>query len=610
MLAIRLLGTPQIILDQRPLAVSRRKSRALLYYLAVQTEPVSRDHLLTFFWPDHERPAAQRVLRTTLYTLRQAVGAALQAEDGTLSLTPETEVDARTFETQLAQANLETDQLRATLELYRGDFLANFTLPDPPEFDDWVAVERERYRRLAIRGHIRLGHQLEARDDFRAALDTLEQALTFDPFQEDVQRACLRLHYLAGDRAGAIRRYEDLRRLLDEELGVPPMDETRALYDAIITDTLPKGSGQPPTLSDQPAAGGAASLGEKSISHLPLPFIGRVDELQKLQTLTPAHKLILIEGEPGIGKTRLLREFIHTWRPAPDNNMLGLPFKLIGQARELEHTLSYQPMIEALRHVLADPNWPRLWAELDLSPVWRVEMAQLLPELSVPMPDPKIRAANEARLWEGVHQFLRAIARRQPVVLTLDDLHWADASTLGLLGYLVRQVGQVTAPIFFLAATRPAAAASHLAILQDALRREGFLEIVPLARLTAADITALARQLSPHYTYPLGNWLNRGSEGHPFFLAELVSYARQNNLLQPDGVVNLPALPATPTIPDTVYSFIRTRLARLSQVARRLLDSAVAAGHEFQFQVVARVAGLSDDRALEALDELQKSRCR
>ena len=97
-------------------------------------------------------------------------------------------------------------------------------------------MQRERYRRLAIRGLAALSRAYEAKGDLAAALDAIDRALASDPLQEDLQRAALRLHYLSGDRAGAIRRYEALRKLLDEEMGVPPMAETRELYDAIIKD--------------------------------------------------------------------------------------------------------------------------------------------------------------------------------------------------------------------------------------------------------------------------------------------------------------------------------------------------------------------------------------
>ncbi|MEK7786358.1 MAG: BTAD domain-containing putative transcriptional regulator, partial [Chloroflexota bacterium] len=207
MLSILLLGQPQILLDGKPLNITRRKSRALIYYLAAHdaNAPLSREHLLAFFWPDLDRPAAQQTLRTTLHGLRKTLGGLLVVEENTIALAPEVDIDVRRFGNNL-------QSLISNLQLYRAGFLDGFTLPDSPAFDDWAAIERERYRRLAVRGLTQLSQQHEANQNFAEALDALDRALAFDALQEDLQRAAMRLHYLAGDRAGAIRRYDSLRR--------------------------------------------------------------------------------------------------------------------------------------------------------------------------------------------------------------------------------------------------------------------------------------------------------------------------------------------------------------------------------------------------------------
>src|SRR5262249_46177510 len=157
-----------------------------------------------------------------------------------------------------------------------------------------------------------------------------------DPLQEDLQRAAMRLHYLAGDRASAIRRYEQLRRLLDDELGVPPLDETRALYDAIVTDTL---NDERRTMNDEPAASiihRSSFIAHRSES---LPSTGRTAELEQLRGLAPGQGLALIEGEPGIGKTRLAMEYLRDLDPAQGG---AGALVLIGAGRELEQALPYQ----------------------------------------------------------------------------------------------------------------------------------------------------------------------------------------------------------------------------------------------------------------------------
>ena len=597
MLSILLLGPPQLLRDGAPVALPRRRARALVYYLAAQAAPVRREQLLALLWQDNERSAAQQQLRSTLHSVRRALGPALVGDDP-LFIAPDVDVDQRA----LAAPQVGEAELAAALARYRDDFLAGFELPDAELFAEWLAAERERTRLLATRGLARLARMREQRADYAGALDALRRALGFDPLQEDVQRDAIRLHYLAGDRVGAIRRYEQLRELLDAELGVPPMRETQALYDAVVTDSLPHEKvtrWQSDKVTDAREAALTLSPGQLvTLSSDMLPFTGRDAELARLEVATAAGRLALIEGEAGIGKTRLAEEFV-----ARHGGLV-----LLGAARELEQSIPYQPLVAALRALVARPDWPALRERLGLEPLWLAEAARLLPELAraeqAAAPPPA--RPDEARLWEGVARLMLALARLAPVALVLDDLHWADASTLGLLGYLLRRIEGV--PLRILATARPAAPSTPLGALVTALTREGRLERMALRRLTPGETEALARSLSPAAASELAAWLQRSAEGNPYIIDELVRLARAEGILTPEGAVDARALLATPVVPQTVYSLIEARLARLSDAARRVLDAAVAAGREFEFELVARAAGLSESAALDALDELRAAR--
>ncbi|MEI8305863.1 MAG: AAA family ATPase, partial [Chloroflexales bacterium] len=325
-----------------------------------------------------------------------------------------------------------------------------------------------------------------------------------------------------------------------------------------------------------------------------LPFTGRSAELDRLRIAADAGRLAFIEGEPGIGKTRLAEEFL--------SRRGGLV--LVGEARELEQSLPYQPVVTALRGLVARSDWPSLRGRLALDPLWLREVARLLPEL-LSVPD-RLPPADESRLWEALARLLVALARVEPLALLIDDLQWADATTLGLLGYLLRRV--VGTPMVILATARPSDLRSPLGGLISALLREGRVEQLSLSRLAPDDTLALARSLSPIYAQPLASWLDRSAEGNPYIISELVSYARSSGLLVGGGTLNLSALSADPVVPQTVYSLIQGRLIRLSEGARRVLDAAVAVGREFEFDVAARAAALSEGAALDALDELRTAR--
>ncbi len=595
MISIHLLGVPKVLLDQAPLPLVRRKTRALLYYVSAQTQPQSRERLLALFWPDAPRSSAQQVLRTLLHGLRRDLGAALAADDQSIALAPDTWVDAREFEAALAQPAAEDAVFQAALELYQGEFLEGFSLPDSPDFESWMTVERERYRRLVQRGWARLAGTRAARGELAGALAALERALASDSLQEDLQREAMRLQYLTGDRPGAIRRYDQLRRSLDEEMGVPPMSETRSVYDAILKDDV-----EPPHVPlaaiDLAKPGRTRPAQPMVLAQVDqmLPFTGREAELAALRAAVADHKLALIEGEPGIGKTRLAAEFLRT----------AGGVALAGAARELEQALPYQPVIEALRGLAACAEWEQLAAGLRAAvpAFWLSQAAALLPELD-PSSQPGRASVDESRLWEAVYRLLAALAAQQPVTLFLDDLQWADASTLGMLAYLARQSGAV--PLRYLAATRPIPPRSPVATLVQSMTRESRVMRLSISRLGSPEIVAIARQLSPQYAYPLASWLERTSEGNPYVLAELVRHARENGLLLEGGEVNLNVLSATSIVPQTIYSLIQSRLDRLSEEARRILEAAVTSGRAFEFDVVARATGLSETAALDALSELR-----
>jgi DNA-binding SARP family transcriptional activator len=589
MLTILVLGPPQILVDSVAVAVPRRRARALVYYLAVQRRPVHRERLLALFWPDHDRTAARQLLRTTLHGVRQAVGPLIEGEED-LSISSDVEVDYRTLADAVTAPAVDETALARALARYRDDLLAGFTLPDAVPFTEWLAAGREHARLLAVRGYTRLARVAGARGDIAAALTALDRALAFDPLQEDLQREAIRLHYLAGDRVGAIRRYEQFRNLLDAELGVPPMRETRDLYDAIVTDRLhadlPGARAEPHKRPMTSGNGRDATT---------LPFIGRKAEMATLAT-TGAGRLALIEGEAGVGKTRLAFE-----AAAQHTAQGGLA--LTAAARELEQGLPYQPWIGALRDLLAHPDWRMLCANLNIAPVWFGEVARLLPEL-LPGAAPPTQA-DEARLWEGVARLLIALAQQKPLMLVLDDLHWADASSLALLGYVLRRAGDV--PLRMVATVRAADHPAPLRTLLTALIREGRLERILIRRLSITETESLARALSPRDAARLAPWLYRTTEGNPFVIAELVHHARTIGLLTSDGRLSA-TLPDEPIVPASVYSLIQERLARLSSAARRVIDTAVAVGRVFSFDVVARAAALSETAALDAINELLAAR--
>ncbi|MDR3575960.1 MAG: AAA family ATPase [Anaerolineaceae bacterium] len=604
---ILLLGSPSILIDQRPFETLRRKNRALIFFLAAHPEPVTRDQILALFWPDTPRPSAQQILRSMLHDLRKQFQTnTFLFEEDRLSVGPQVQVDTTQFEAGLASPGSNPSALAATMALYRGEFLEAFTLPDTPSFDDWLVSEREVYRSMALRGYSALSRLQEAEHNFSAALDTLSHALTFDPLQEDLQRDCLRLHYLNGDRAGAVRRYETLRKLLDEEMGVPPMPETRSMYEAIINDRLPTSKPKPAGMPVH------TPIVQPSRPAVPLlQFTGRASEIEKLKSLSSTGKLTLIEGAPGIGKTRLVEEFIYLTQK--QSRPAALPALIIkGVAHELEQGLPYQPVVDALRSLLTYPDWPVLRVNLDLPVVWLSEISRLLPELRTQItniPDP-LKSEDESRLWEGVLQLLQSLSRQRKIVLFFDDIHWADSSTVGLIGYLARRMSALG--IVMIVTARLLDVHSKLALLVKVLIHEQRLSQISLAPLSTDDTKAIAGQLTTKNPDLLSDWLYEHADGNPYFLTELVRHAYDTNVLHKDGEMDTVALDTFQILSPTIQNLILSRIINLTENARHVLDVAAAIGREFNFELVHQTLSVSEPArsesfTLDAFDELRAS---
>jgi predicted ATPase/DNA-binding SARP family transcriptional activator len=340
-LEVHLLGPPQIERDGAPVQFDTRKAVALLAYLAVEGGAHSREALAALLWPEYEPARAYANLRRTLWTLNRALGKEWLDADGesvSLRRRPGLWVDVEAFRQHLDDCDSHghgegglcdacRGPLVAAVERYRGDFMAGFTLRDSPPFDEWQFFQTEGLRQEQARALEKLGRCYTARGEFQQAIASARRWLALDPLHEPAHRRLMELYTWTGQRAAAVRQYQECTRVLEEELGLPPDEETQRLYQAIKADRLPS----PPdgTSLWQGETPGPPALAREPRHNLPTqltPFVGREPEIAEILRLLqdPQCRLLTLVGPGGIGKTRLALQTAQ--------NTLGHDLRAEGQA--------------------------------------------------------------------------------------------------------------------------------------------------------------------------------------------------------------------------------------------------------------------------------------
>ncbi|HSM59080.1 MAG TPA: protein kinase [Candidatus Sulfomarinibacteraceae bacterium] len=269
MLQIYLFGAPRIERDGDPVSISRRKAIALLAYLAVTGQPHSRDTLAAMLWPDYDQSGARANLRRDLSRLKQSVGDdVLLVDRSQVAMNRDAEwwLDVAAFSSGLQEVSGHRHeeqplcdecaaQLADVAALYTADFMAGFTLPDSPAFDDWQFFEAEGLRQDLAEGLQHLVDWHVHKRTYEGGIEYARRWLALDSLHEAAHRRLMQLYAWAGQQAAALRQYEECVRLLDEELGVEPEEETTALYEQIKSRQLQPPTPQPPA----PSAAAAAS---------------------------------------------------------------------------------------------------------------------------------------------------------------------------------------------------------------------------------------------------------------------------------------------------------------------------------------------------------------
>ncbi len=614
-LRVHLLGEFRVYRGGERLDLPTKPIKSLFAYLVTHRQRGFPPELLAgTFWGEASEEKARDSLNTALSVLRRAIPNSIITEYGNIRFNPELRcwLDLEEFERKLKESRgLERPGdrmkcLQRAVQLYQGDFMEGF-------YDDWVLLEQERLRELYLEALKGLVDCHKALKEYGQAIECCQMILKNSPLREEAHRELIYLYYLSGDRDAALLQYRECCKVLKKELGVEPLPETRALYEEIreraellISDRLSR-----------------ARLLLARYPELGAPFVGRAEELAKLIARWERAKagrggLVLIGGEAGAGKTRLVQELLGLITKEEASVLIGRCSRP-GPGAGTE--LPYQPLSEALRGYLpkVDP------AQLEgMKPLWLAEVAKLVPELGelVKLPEgltrrPQPEGEEQWRLTIALTEFLLALSEEawpeakpeaRPLLIFLDDLHQADESTLRYLHYLAHHL--LGKRILLLGTYRTEELGGALAELISRLHPQGLLERMSLGRLSREEAATLIREmLKLEGEEEFIEKIYQETEGNPFFIIELLKALIEGGALYfEEGMWRTPLAEVSEAhIPPTVRELISQRLRRLSPRGRKLLELAAVAGQEVELEVLAGANGSLEGELAEILEELTGS---
>ena len=597
---IQLCGRLSVELDGVELVGSLRGKQVplLLAYLVLNRErPVGRDELTDALWPDQAPRSQDGAMRTLLSRLRSSLGPDILTGRDELAIElPEpawVDVEAAVTEVGRAQRALAARDARAAWALAQVPFNIATRGLLPGTQAAWLEPRRReladiRLQALEVIGQAGLqlgGTQMASVE--RAARTLIET----EPYRESGYVLLMAALEAQGNVAEGLRVFEQLRALLRDELGVTPSPEALQTHERLLNP-----GGVRVTTAPSAGAAGAIEVPAELVAAAAGPLVGRRQQMAQLEEWWHAsgrERVMLLSGEPGIGKTRLLAE-------TAVRSFAGGAVILAGRSPE-ETLVPYQPFLEALGHYVFRAPIDELRA---VAREYGAELGRLIPGLrrrvpDLPPPDPGDPETDRYRLFEAVAGLLAEISSTVPVLIVLDDLHWADRPTLLLLRHLARSPHNSRVAILGAYRSREKWSEGFDAALAG-LRRERLtlgLEIPGLDEEEAMELVRLRAGGTPSLAFVQA--LYRETEGNPLFIEEIVRHLADSGVRSEDA--GAPELESV-GLPDDVREVISRRLERLDPETIEWLRVAAVIGRDFDAEVLEQVLGVEEERFLASLE--------
>lgn len=629
-LEFRILGSVDVVAHGQSLAPGGRRERALLALLLLSANRVvASERLVDELWPDRAPKEALHSLRVAVSRLRKAlheVGGAevlvTQSPGYLIRADPEA-LDLVRFEHLVVRAREEMARgepheagstLREALSLWRGPALADVA---DASFARAEGARLEEARLTALEARVEADLAAGRLAELPAELDALTRS---HPLREGLWGQRMLALYRSGRQAEALRSFQELRRILGEELGIEPTAPLAELERAMLRQE-PGLVGKPvdagPAAARKAAGGRARRSDHRPADRGPgtavpfaerTPFVGREAERAELRGLLDRAAageggLVLISGEPGVGKSRLAEELAAEAEAS---------FRvLVGHCYESGRDLPYMPWVELVEAAMVDTDPKELRRSLgDEAP----EFARLVPELRRLLPDipaPVELPPEQQRRYtfNSIREYVTRAARSQPRLYVLEDLHWADEPTLLLLEHLTERLSSIPCLIVGTHRDSPADITPQLAETLSSLVRRRQAHRLNLTRHSESEVEALLGALSQQVPpEKVRAAIYHETDGNAFFVEEVFRHlVESGRLLDEEGMFRTDLPIAELDVPANVRLVTGRRLERLGEATYRSLSVAAVAGRHLGFELWEAIADIEGDELIDALDEAERA---
>jgi DNA-binding SARP family transcriptional activator len=558
---LKLLENPAITANGKPYDLLPHKPVCLMVYLAYQGSWVNREVLASLFWPDDDEASARHNLRMLLSRAKQLPWAK-DIETEPTRLRWQVHTDVATFREAVGKSDWEK-----VAALHQTPLLADWRLNDMPGLEEWLELERETLLSTWREAVLNYSRNLHQHHEYARASELLKKLHDHDPLAEDVLALFLENAYLAGQRDEALKTYDAFKKLLAKELDLEPLEETVELVETIRrAERVEKQS--------------VVKQDKVPLSVLrPPKLVGREKDQSLLET--KSETVVMIRGEPGVGKSRFLSDVV--------------PRARVLRCREGLGNVSYFPLADYVRsHSSSLP---------DLGP-YRSDLARLVPEVLPQVssaPDPQ---TAKLRLSEA----LAIVLENQATPVLFEDVQWADSATLEFLVFLA-----VRGKLKIYGSYRSSEMTETLSATLKSLRGSRLLGELNLGPLSGEDVRALLANLIGAAQGPdkFSDWLAKRSGGNPFFALETLKNLFDSGLLESrdnawhSRLDDLTRDYSELDVPASVSELIARRLTQLSEATQRVLQAASVIQQGFSPKILSQIVGLSEWGVVEALENAE-----